>query len=117
LKFTNVKALKSTAFCCRAAKHVRIPKLIAFCSAAQRKYLNLPTKASQINCILLPRSENFCNLPTKAIQLIAFCSAELCTLPTKATQINCVLFCNAAKNFAICQQKQLKWWPQRNGSN
>jgi hypothetical protein len=29
-------------------------------------------------------------------------------LPTEATQINCILFCNAAKDFGMRQQKQLK---------
>jgi hypothetical protein len=71
----------------------------------------LPRKATQIDCILFFRSENFWNLPTKAAQIdgILFCRSEkLWNLPTKATQIDCILFCCAAKDFGICQQTQLK---------
>jgi hypothetical protein len=76
-----------------------------------KNVLNLSTKASRITCILLPCSRNFCNLPTKASQIDCILSPRsenFYNLPTKATQINCALFCCAAKNFAVCQQKHLK---------
>jgi hypothetical protein len=49
-------------------------KLIGFCSA--ESFCNLPTKATQIDSILVLRSENF----------------RIC---------HCILFCRSAKNFAI----------------
>jgi diketogulonate reductase-like aldo/keto reductase len=47
------------------------------------RFWNLPTKATQIDCILVCRA-------------------------TKATQIDCTLFYYTAKIFEICQQKQLR---------
>jgi hypothetical protein len=54
---------------------------------------------------------NFLNLPTKATQVIVFCPGaqrKILNLPTKATQIDYLLSSRAAKDFGKCHQTQLK---------
>jgi hypothetical protein len=67
---------------------VRALKL-CFVLLCSEKLWNLPT---QIDCILLPRSERFPLLQTKATQINEF--------QITATQINCILFCRRFCNLA-----------------
>jgi hypothetical protein len=55
-----------------------VNKSTVFCSAAQRKFWNLPTKATQTKFIMPCRAaKQFWNLPSRTTQLTAFRSAAL----------------------------------------
>jgi hypothetical protein len=58
-------------------------KLTVFCSAAQRKFWNLPTKATQID--------------SRAAKFFEFANKQL-------TQIDCTLFSRAAKFFEFANK-------------
>jgi hypothetical protein len=54
-----------------------------------------------------PRSENFWNLPTKVTQIdcILFCPRGILEFAsTKATQIDCILFCRVARIFEFANK-------------
>jgi hypothetical protein len=87
-------ATKSTVFCALKFLEERTKKSIAFCSAAQRKFLNCEPKhcillrraakilefshnTNQTDAFVLPRSHKFRNLPTEATHelLTEFCLA------------------------------------------
>jgi hypothetical protein len=85
-------------------------KLTVFCSAAQRNFLEIVTKTTQIGFILFYRAAKIWKLPTKQFNLhvIVFLlpgSEKFWNLRTKATQINCILFSGTAKFLRIYQQK------------
>jgi hypothetical protein len=69
-----------------------VNKSTVFCSAAQRKFWNLPTNTTQTDCIL------FCRV-AKNLGI---------TNRNNANESNCILFCCATKIFGIYQQKQQK---------
>jgi hypothetical protein len=86
----------------------------------QQKQLNL-------NVFSSTPSENLCDLLTKATQIKAtqiacFVAAQrnisdFANKNSNQKQFKLIvfLFCRAAKDFAIWQQKQTKWWSQRSG--
>jgi hypothetical protein len=79
-------------------------KLTAVCSNVQPKILELRTST-----VFGPAAQRkFFELRTKSTALISAAQRTIWNLPAEATQINCILFCRVAKNFGICQQKQLK---------
>jgi hypothetical protein len=59
--------------------------------------LGSANKSNSNSCLLLPRSENVRNLPTKATNIGCILSSRICQ--------HCALFSRAAKDFGICQQK------------
>jgi hypothetical protein len=67
--------------------------------------LEFANKITQIDWILLPRSETF----EFSIKVIAFCSAaQRKIFICQQKQVKVIVFCcRAAKTFAICQQKRL----------
>jgi hypothetical protein len=81
--------------------------LSAFCSAAQRifflicfprseKFEKLPTKVTQIDCILFSCKEKFWSLSTKAIQIdcILFSTKrKIWEFDNKNNSNHCILFC------------------------
>jgi hypothetical protein len=120
----------------RAAKFFGIAnqKSTPFCSTAQQKDFELPTRALHF---LQSRSENFGIFPQNQLKtdcILFSRAAKFLEFSTKPTQTDCILFCRAAKNsvqapseifwdlptkaklyfvlpcsenFGICQQKQL----------
>jgi hypothetical protein len=105
-------ATKSTVFCSAASKNFLElrTKALLFCSRAT-KILDCEQKHSKSSrteeiytVFIQARTEQF-GIATKST---AFCSAaqrKLWNSPTKPTQTGCILFCRAAKNLGIYQQK------------
>jgi hypothetical protein len=69
---------------------------------------SMPTKATQIDCILFSRTAKIFEIyQPKHLKLIVFCSVAQRKFWNLPTQISSIWFSRAAKTFGICQQKQL----------